>query len=104
MQTAEETRDVLPVGVDAGDEGQRRPEESVELLGETQENYAGVSVQVLDCGGDRQEAATPLILGSLAPYWLLAEVLVTALQRICPFKYFNMENTAVTFVLERVSK
>lgn len=62
MQTAEETRDLLPVGVDAGDEGQCRPQQSVALLGEAQENYTGVSVQVLDCGGDRQEAATPQIL------------------------------------------
>lgn len=52
MQTAEETRDLLPVGVDAGDEGQRGPQESVAHLGEAQENYAGVSVQVFHCGGD----------------------------------------------------
>lgn len=46
VQTVEETGDFLPVGFDAGDEGQRRPEESVALLGETQENYSGVSVPV----------------------------------------------------------
>lgn len=62
MQTAEETRDLLPVGVDAGNKGQRGPEESVELLRKAQENYTGVSVQVLDCGGDRQEAAMLLIM------------------------------------------
>lgn len=46
VQTVEETGDFLLVTFDAGDEGQRRPEESVALLGETQENYSGVSIQV----------------------------------------------------------
>lgn len=62
MQTAEETRDLLPVGVDAGDEGQRGPEKLVALLREAQENYTSVSVQILDCGRDRQEAEMLLIL------------------------------------------
>lgn len=46
MQTVQETRDFLPTSLNTGDERQRGPEESVTLLGETQENYSGVSVQI----------------------------------------------------------
>lgn len=46
MQTVEETRDFLPSRFDGCDEGQRRPEEPVELLGETQEHNSSMSVQV----------------------------------------------------------
>lgn len=63
MQTAEETRDLLPVGVDAGDEGQRGPQESVALLGEAQEHYAGVSVQVFHCGGDTRQGSRGFTVG-----------------------------------------
>lgn len=46
MQTVEEAGDFLPPGFDACDEGQRRPEEPVGLLGETQEHNSRMSVQV----------------------------------------------------------
>lgn len=72
MQTAEEARDLLPVSLDAGDEGQRGPEESVELLREAQENHTGVSVQVLDCGGERQ-----VLLGTSCEY----KYFITAIQK-----------------------
>lgn len=55
VQTVEETGDFLPVSFDAGDEGQRGPEESVALLGETQENYSGVSIQVFHWKGGRKD-------------------------------------------------
>lgn len=46
MQTVEETWHLVSTGFDACDEGQRRPEEPVELFGETQEHNSSVSVQV----------------------------------------------------------
>lgn len=46
MQTVEETWDFLPTGFDACDEGQRRPQEPVELFRETQEHNSRMSVQV----------------------------------------------------------
>lgn len=56
VQTVEETGDFLPVSFDAGDEGQRRPEEPVALPGETQENYSGVSIQVFHWkGGEKRQ-------------------------------------------------
>lgn len=46
VQTVEETWDFLPTGFDACDEGQRRPEELVELFGKTQEHNSRMSVQI----------------------------------------------------------
>lgn len=68
VQTVEETGDFLPAGFDAGDEGQRRPEESVALLGETQENYSGVSIQVFYWKGGKKRqkiTATKLFFSAL---------------------------------------
>lgn len=58
MQTVQETWDFLSSTFDAGDERQRRPEESVTLLGETQEYCSSMSIHIFHFrGGKKQNKA-----------------------------------------------